>query len=312
MAIIYGISQSERSVIDSTPHSVQNISDVEKVHQKLTSELDSNKKEFLASLPGKIKDKEKMLDEIQKSKENIDKNYDEKIKQLDAKKTKGPFQSVISSVKIAALKHYSKPKDMRHMQKLEYDQKNQLKELQKDPQELVKKEFKEQRNEIQKFDSIKKSPEYKGAKGEVNVLGTLSQLSDDFHVFCDVHVLLPDYVTYRKKKNVGSAQMDFVVVSSRGVALIEVKNWSTRYYQQHQGLSPHEQTDRAGLVLWIALKTWRHSPKVHSILLSVQNNMNYDPKYKHVFVSNVNKINSEIQKQNGIVLENISQILERI
>ena len=295
MAQIYGISQSERSVIGKTPDSIKNITDVDETHNKLTSEIYSSKKEFFQSLPDKIEEKEKALDEIVKNKKLIDKNYDDKIKQLDAKKDEGTLKSVLSNIRIAALKHYSKPKEMREIQKLENNHKIKLQALQKNPQELFEKAFKEERDEIQIFDSIKVSPEYKGAKGEVRVLDKLFQLSNDFHVFCDVQISLPKFVYYRGRKNLGSAQMDFVVVSTRGVVMIEVKNWSTKYYEQNRGLSPHEQTERAGLVLWIALKSWRRYPKVTRVLLSVQDNMNYNPKYKHVAVSNINKINQYIQ-----------------
>jgi len=36
--------------------------------------------------------------------------------------------------------------------------------------------------------------------------------------------------------------------------MIEVKNWSTGFYKQKKKFSPHEQTDRAGRVLWIFFK----------------------------------------------------------
>jgi len=295
MAIVYGISQSERSVISQTPDSIKNITDVDKTHIKLTSELYYSKKEFFASLPDKIKEKEKALDKIEQNKKLIDKNYDDKIKQLDAKKAEGALKSVLSNIRIAAIKHYSKPKEMREIQKLENNHKIKLQALQKNPQELFEKAFKEERDEIQIFDSIKVSPEYKGAKGEVRVLDKLFQLSNDFHVFCDVQISLPKFVHYRGQKNLGSAQMDFVVVSTRGIVMIEVKNWSTKYYKQNLGLSPHEQTERAGLVLWIALKSWRRYPKVTSVLLPVQNNMDSNPKYKHAIVLSKNIINKYIQ-----------------
>ena len=298
MAIIYGVSQSERSALGLTLESFKKLQDMDMHHKKIREELDSSKKKFFDSLPEQIKKNEEKLDEIKKNKKIIDENYDEKIKQLDEKKAKGALHSVISHVKIATIKHYSKPKKMNQMKKLEDSQNTTIQELQKNPDKIFNNAFKEQRDEVQKYSSIKKTPEYKGAKGEIGVLRKLSELSDDFHVFCDVQIQLPKYVHYRGKKNVGSAQMDYVVVSNHGVVMIEVKNWSTRYYQQHTGLSPHEQTDRAGLVLWIALKSWRYSPKVTSMLLSVQNNMSFDPKYKHVFVSNPNNINIDIQKRN--------------
>ena len=134
---------------------------------------------------------------------------------------------------------------------------------------------------------------YVGASGELRVIKKLSELSDDYHVLCGLNIGLPRYVTYNGRKNLRSAQMDFVVASRKGVILIEVKNWSTQYYNQHRDISPHEQVDRAGRVLWIALKSWRSpsNPRVTSVLLSIQDNMRYDPRYKFVNVSNLDKIN---------------------
>jgi hypothetical protein len=105
------------------------------------------------------------------------------------------------------------------------------------------------KRKINKIEENKDSAEHKGARGEVLALEKLSELSDDYHVFCGVNKELKKYVTYRRKRNLKSAQMDFVVVSKRGVSVIEVKNWSSHYYKNHYGLRPHEQVDRAGRVL---------------------------------------------------------------
>ena len=40
--------------------------------------------------------------------------------------------------------------------------------------------------------------------------------------------------------------MDFVVVSRRGVSVIEVKNWSSFYYKNHYGIPPHETSRQSG------------------------------------------------------------------
>jgi len=116
---------------------------------------------------------------------------------------------------------------------------------------------------------------------------------------CGLEIGLDHYVTYKRRRDLRSAQMDFVVVSKRGVVLIEVKNWSRGYYKNHGGLSPHEQVDRAGLVLWIKLKSWRSpkNPSPTSVLLAVQGNMDYDHAYKFVNVKNLNTINYFIENK---------------
>jgi len=142
--------------------------------------------------------------------------------------------------------------------------------------------------------------EHAGAKGEILALEKLSELSDDYHIFCGVNKDLGKYITYRRKRNLKSAQMDFVVVSKRGVIVIEVKNWSAKYYKNHYGLRPHEQVDRAGRVMWVSLKSSWFSPKdppITSVLLSIQGSILSDPNYGYVVVKNLNDINSYIQNK---------------
>lgn len=153
---------------------------------------------------------------------------------------------------------------------------------------------------INKIKENTNNAEHAGAKGEEIALTKLSELPDDFHVFCGVNKELQNYITYREKRNLRSAQMDFVVVSQRGVNVIEVKNWSAKYYNNFSGFSPHEQVDRAGKVLWIALKSsWFQptDPTVTSVLLSIQGTIPYDKKYRHVFVKNLNNINYFLENQ---------------
>ena len=50
-------------------------------------------------------------------------------------------------MKIAAIKHYSKPKEMRQMQRLEDTQNTTLYELQKNPEKIFNNFFKEERDE---------------------------------------------------------------------------------------------------------------------------------------------------------------------
>jgi len=156
------------------------------------------------------------------------------------------------------------------------------------------------KRKINKIEDNIDSPLHKGAKGEIQVLDKLSELSDDYHVMCGVEMDLGHYITYNFSRNLRSAQMDFIVVSKRGVILIEAKNWSSRYINEHSGLSPHEQVDRAGRVLWIKLKSSWFSPKnprVNNVLLSTQANMEYDRRYRFVNVKDLNNINYFIQSR---------------
>jgi len=158
------------------------------------------------------------------------------------------------------------------------------------------------KRQINKIENNKNTPLHYGAKGELKVLDKLSELDDNYHVLCGVNMELPHYVTYRERKNLKSAQMDFVVVSKRGVILIEVKNWTDTYVFKNRdngGLEPHEQVERAGRVLWISLKSWRNpkNPSVTSVLLATRGNMKYDPTYKFVAVKDMYNIIYFIQKR---------------
>ncbi|KFM20179.1 Nuclease-related domain protein [Marine Group I thaumarchaeote SCGC AAA799-P11] len=156
------------------------------------------------------------------------------------------------------------------------------------------------KRQIKKIEDNADSKEHKGARGEVQALEKLSELPDDFHIFCGVNKGLKGYITYRRKRNLKSAQMDFVVVSKRVVAVIEVKNWSSHYYKNHYGIPPHEQVDRAGRVLWISIQSSWFSPKkppVSSVLLSIQGNIGYNDDYGYVSVKNLNNINYFLQNK---------------
>ncbi len=172
------------------------------------------------------------------------------------------------------------------------------------------------KRQINKIEDNLDGIEHAGAKGETLALEKLSELPDDYHVFCGVNKDLGKYITYRRKRNLKSAQMDFVIVSIRGVVLIEVKNWSEKYYKNQYGLRPHEQVDRAGRVLWIKLKSsWFRpkNPEVRSVLLSIQGSIPADTNYGYVVVKNLNDIISYIQnKQEQFSDKEVKRLIDRV
>jgi hypothetical protein len=156
---------------------------------------------------------------------------------------------------------------------------------------------------VNKFEKNKDNPFHAGADGENRVIKKLSNLSDSYHILCGVRIELPYWVTYHGKKNLRSAQMDVVVVSTKGVFLIEVKNWSDDYVKNYWKLNPYEQTGREGLVLWIYLKSIIMNIRVTNILLSIQGNMQYDNNYRAVFVSSLEKINEFLESREEVLSE---------
>ncbi len=172
------------------------------------------------------------------------------------------------------------------------------------------------KRQINKIEDNIDGVEHAGAKGEMLALEKLSELPDGYHVFCGVNKDLGKYITYRRRRDLRSAQMDFVVVSTRGVVVIEVKNWSAKYYKNHYGLRPHEQVERAGRVLWIKLKSSWFRPKdppVTSVLLSIQGSIGNDPNYGYVVVKNLNDINSYIQnKREQFSDKEVKRLIDRV
>lgn len=159
------------------------------------------------------------------------------------------------------------------------------------------------KRQINKFEKNKDNPFHAGAKGENKVIEKLEELSDNYHVLCGVRIELPYWVTYNGEKNLKSAQMDLVVVSTKGIFLVEVKNWSNEYVKNHDKLNPYEQTDRAGRVLWITLQSTLKDVRVTNVLLSIQDNMQYNPDYRTVFVSSLEKINKFLENRQDTLSE---------
>jgi len=169
------------------------------------------------------------------------------------------------------------------------------------------------KRQISKFENNKENPLHAGAKGENKVIDELLKLDDSYHILCGIDVTLSRWVTYNGKKNLKSAQMDIVVVCPKGVFMIEVKNWSDNYVKNNTNLSPYEQTERAGRVLWILLQDVIKGTRVTNILLSIQGNMSYNQNYRSVFVSNLNKINSFLEnRQDSLNEKDVNKIVKNL
>ena len=160
------------------------------------------------------------------------------------------------------------------------------------------------KRQVNKFKHNKIRTLRKGTHGENEVIEELLKLDDSHHVLCGVKFQLPKYVTYRGRRNFKSAQMDLVVVCERGIFMIEVKNWSNNYARtETNSLSPHEQTERAGRVLWIGLQGSVKNVMVTNVLLSIKGNLQWDEEFRSVYVTSLTKINQFIQNREEIYYE---------
>jgi len=299
MAIIYGHPDSEIEILNQSPASVKKVGDIETVRQKLKDQLAEDKKDFVEKIPNKISEEEQKFEKIKNDEKITEQKFYEKIKKLEYEKSKGGFSSISAPLQAFFVKNFSQRWEINKIKDLQEKQLSYIEQWKRNPDGIFNKNQINKITEIKRFDDLNKNPFHAGAKGELRVLKKLEQLSDDFQVLCGLNIGLSKYVTYNGRRNLRSAQMDFVVVSKKGVILIEVKNWSTRFYYENDKISPHEQVDRAGLVLWIALKSWRSpsNPRVTKVLLPIRENMRYDPRYKYVLVSDLDEINYLIEKR---------------
>lgn len=169
------------------------------------------------------------------------------------------------------------------------------------------------KRQISKFEKNEDNPLHAGAKGENKVIDELLKLDDSYHILCGIEVTLSKWVTYNGKKNLKSAQMDIIVVCPKGVFMIEVKNWSDNYVKNNTNLSPYEQTERSGRVLWIFLQSVIKGTRVTNTLLSIQGNMSYNQKYRSVFVSSLNKINQFLEnRQDSLNEKDVNKIVKNL
>jgi len=317
MAIIYGKPDSEIELLNRSPDSVKKIEDVEIIHRKLKNQLAEEKKDFFNKVPSIISSEEIKLEKIRYEEKLTEQKFDEKLQQLENEKAKGGISSISAPLRSFFIKNYSKRKEINRIKDLQEKQLSYIKEWKERPDQIFKQTRHETISKLNEISDVKEDPFFAGAKGEVQALEKLKQLSNEFHVFCGLRLILAYPVSYRgKRKSLRSAQMDFIVISKRGVVLVEVKNWSNNYANQRHQLKAHEQVDRAGLVLWIALKSSWWSPKnppVTKVLLSMQGNIKYDPNYKFVSVTDLNKINYFLEsRQERFSEKEVQRLVDRI
>jgi hypothetical protein len=63
-----------------------------------------------------------------------------------------------------------------------------------------------------------------------------------------------------------SAQIDTLAITTAGVFVIEVKNWSRKFAHSGEGFSPYEQVSRAGYLVYDQLRNAGISVKVRSVI----------------------------------------------
>jgi len=323
MAKVLGLPESEKEILEYKycPSQVDEFKDIELVHKNLKEELEEKKEDFFDELPEKVSDEEDELERIRNKKKERTEEYDDKIKEIQQRveknKRNNKWFSVLSNYfKIFFQKYISKPWNLRKIKKSKARQENNLKRWKENPDKIFEEQEKELIDRIGDLELVKDNSLYSGAVGEVRVLEKLEELDDDYVVLCGLNIELDDYISYNGNHDLKSAQMDLVVVSRKGVFVIEVKNWSDEQVKNNEGLSPYEQVDRAGRVLYVFLESKFGKNPIASfftgkgidvsgkgttdVLVSVQNNMSYDSNYKHVLVKSVSKLNDFITDREDV------------
>lgn len=312
LAEIYGIPESEKKILNRSPKGVYKFQDIDELYQGLKSKLEKKKNDFFESLPERKDRVRNRLKTFRKEKWETIRKYENEIRKMEVeikeKKTEKRWFSVFSNhIKIFFKKHISKPLKVRNMNKSRSRPERSLFRLEEYPLEVFKNEHHELVKKVDRFEKIKKDSFYYGAKGEIEVLKRLSELGEDYKILCGLNIELDDWQNYYGEYNLKSSQMDLVVVSNKGVFVIEVKNWTDEYLDKHNGLYPHEQVDRAGHLLYkfiqsfIGNKIQLRKNHLNKVLVSIKSNLRYDPNYWSVKVKNVSEINSYIKGKKDVL-----------
>jgi hypothetical protein len=109
------------------------------------------------------------------------------------------------------------------------------------------------------------SKDFAGAVAEVAVIEELNSLSAGSLVFNDVRMESGRYIHFGGKPLM-SAQIDTLAITSVGVFVVEVKNWSREFALSGEGFSPYEQASRASYLVFDRLRSAGISAKVRAII----------------------------------------------
>jgi len=299
MAHIYDRPGTKKKIARELGMVGATLDDIEKCVIDLKKSLSENEHTFFEKLPGRIAEEKKRFSSHEDKKKEI----------LSDKDTQGRERGFIT-------RHIIRPISLYMIGRKIKSQAAVIEALEKRPKDVFSEEQRELIGRIEEIDTKKHTKDYAGAIGEKIVLKELQKLSDDFHVLCDITLEHPDYISYGGgARNLKSAQIDFVVVGKTGVFVIEVKNWTSKSVENSlEGFTPHEQVDRAGLLMYIRLKNIvRDGVDVKKLLVPLKDNIPYLPEYKHVLVVRPSNLNNFIMTQKeSLSYETVNKIVKRI
>jgi len=100
---------------------------------------------------------------------------------------------------------------------------------------------------------------------EVAVIEELKPLGAGSLVFNDVKMESGRYIHFDGKPLM-SAQLDTLAITSAGVFVIEVKNWSREFAHSGEGFNPYEQASRASYLVFDRLRSAGIKVRVQAII----------------------------------------------
>lgn len=298
MAKIYGRSECERIILDKLSIPLDNFRDFQNLDNNLNKELKDKRRLFLKNLPNRVKKEEIVLVKIQKDKNILLKRYSlekNKIKkEISLNQSKNKIFGVLINYFYLFFNQYIKKNYfLFKLNKSIKLQENILNQWKNNSEDIFNSEQIELLTKINEFKEIKKDPFYFGTIGELKVLNKLSYLDEEFKILCGVNIVLDEWYHYNGD-NIKSAQIDFIVLSRKGIFLIEVKNWGDKFKRSHD-LSPYKQIDRSSKVLYFFIKNRLNkyiAKKIKKVLVSTNKNFSYNSNYPYISVLNLSNLNN--------------------
>jgi hypothetical protein len=119
--------------------------------------------------------------------------------------------------------------------------------------------------DITDMKAVVTSKEFAGAVAEVAVIAELAHLNNGSLIFNDVSVEAERYIHFGGKP-LQRAQIDTLAITTAGVFVVEVKNWSREFADSGEGFSPYEQVSRASYLVFDHLRRAGMKVRVRSII----------------------------------------------
>ncbi len=308
MAAIYGFPPALKNLLEISPDSIKRFEEIDRISDELMDRLKDEKRRFDKNVPHEIEKEKNIIKKLNKEQKDEVKKLNQEIEELRHSKIKRPIYKAISdyfrSVKI---KHKAIPKKIKEFDELEVDQKHRLMIWNNHPDDVFNEEQEELLEEISIYDDIMKTPFYSESKGELMVLKELAKLNSDHSIFCGVEAEIPNRIKSGDKRyDLNSAIMDFVVISYKGIFLIEVNNWGNDLFAEHTDFNPHKHLESASKVFFHNLMNDLPDDvaimrRVNTILVPIQKNLHYDRNFESVNVLNVKKLNDFIKKGRDVM-----------